>query len=82
MLDYILDTLSLLWEAPYRLVMLVATIGIFYCAAMMIVGIPTSIWESIAKKKVNEDIQNKVIIAVTILLIISVIIFDAYQKTH
>ena len=81
MLDYILDTLFLLWQAPYRILFLVVLIGFFYCAAMMLVGIPTSIWEAITKKKVREDIDKKITIAVTILLIMAAIILDSYQKS-
>lgn len=82
MLDYFWDALSLLWEAPYRILILGVFISFFYCAAMFIVTLPTSIWEAVTKKKVNEDIEKKIIIAVTILLIIAAIILDWYQKSH
>ena len=82
MIDYIFDALFTLWEVPYKILILVVFIGVFYCAALFIVGIITSIWEAITKKKVNEDIEKKVIIAVTITLIIAAIILDWYQKSH
>ena len=80
MFDYILDTLFMLWEAPYRILYIAVFVGFSYCAAMMIVGIPTSIWEAATKKKVREDIEKKVIIVVTVFIALAAIIFDAYQK--
>ena len=82
MLDYILDALASLWQAPLNILVLVLFTGAFYVAAMFIVMIPTSIWEAITKKKVREDIDKKITIAVTILLIIAAIILEWYQKTH
>lgn len=82
LLDYILDALYLLCVAPYKILYLIVFIGIFYCAALIVVGVPTSIWEAITKKKVKEDIEKKIVIAVTILLIIAAIILDFYQKSH
>ena len=82
MFDYILDTLFSLWDVPNKILVLVVFIGVFYCAAMFIVMFPTSIWEAITKKKVREDIEKKITIAVTILLVIAAIILESYQKTH
>lgn len=82
MLDYFLDALFSLWQTPYNILILVVFIGAFYCAAMMIVGIPTSIWEAITKKKIREDIDKKITIAVTILLMIAAIILEWHQKSH
>ena len=82
MIDYILDALFSLWEAPLKILILIVFIGAFYCAALFIVAIATSIWEAITKKKIREDIDKKLIIAVTIILIIAAAILEWYQKTH
>ena len=82
MIDYILDALFTLWEAPLKILILVVFIGAFYIAAMLIVMLPTSIWEAATKKKIREDIEKKIIIAVTIMLIIAAMILEWYQKSH
>lgn len=82
MIDYLLDALFLLLDAPNKILILGVMIAVFYCASMIIVGFPTSIWEAVTKKKANEALEKKVIIAVTILLIIGAIILELHQKTH
>ena len=82
MLDFILDALFSLWQAPYNILILIVFIGVFYCAAMFIVMLPTSIWEAITKKKIRENIDKKITIAVTILLMIAAIILEWHQKSH
>lgn len=55
-------------------------IFISYCATMIFVGLPVAIWEHFTKKKVNSDIENKVIITITIILAIVFALAVLYQK--
>lgn len=48
--------------------------GIAYCASLVLIGFPVSIWEEITKKKVNGKIENKIIRIVAICLFVVLII--------
>ena len=76
--DYLLNIK--LFEVPSLLfyVFLIAVVG--YCAALMIVGIPCSIFEKITKKKVREDIEKKIIVFVSICLSIAFVMLLAYGE--
>lgn len=54
--------------------------GISYCAAMILIGLPVALWEHFTKKKVNSDIEDKVIKTVAIILAIVCILVVLYQK--
>lgn len=42
--------------------------GAAYMVSLIVIGFPVSIWESITKKKVNDDIESKIIRIVAICL--------------
>lgn len=50
-----------------------------YCGAMILIGFPCSIWKAITKKKVNDDIQDKIIKIATIFLSIILILRLIYE---
>lgn len=50
-----------------------------YCAAMILIGFPCSVWEAITKKKINDDIRDKIIKIVTICLSIILILRLIYE---
>ena len=80
MLGKITESITSIFEAPYQLLYLLVLVCFSYCAALILIGFPCSIWESITKKKVNEDIEKKVITVATVIIVIAVIIWDANQK--
>ena len=68
MIDYILD---IRWyELPKNLLFIGVIIGIGYCAALVVIGFPCSIIESVIKRKLNENFQSKVITVVAVCFII------------
>jgi hypothetical protein len=67
-LSYILDIK--LFEVP-RLIGYLAITAVFgYCAALMLIGFPCSIFQDITKKKINNDIENKITRIVAICFVI------------
>lgn len=68
--EIVMDIIFFLYEAPYRILYLIVFIGLCYCVAMILVGFPCSIWEAITKKKIPNKIQDKIILAITICLVI------------
>lgn len=53
-----------------------------YCASMILIGFPCSIYKSITKKEVNEEIENKVIRIVAICLVIGLFGATLYQLSQ
>lgn len=51
-----------------------------YCAAMILIGLPCSIWEAITKHKINRDAQKKVISKVAIIIGIVLAVRFLYEK--
>ena len=62
-LSYILD---IRWhQIPTAALCLGVLIGMSYCAALIVIAFPTSIWEHFTKRKAREDIQGKIVTVVT-----------------
>lgn len=76
-----LDLIVFLFEAPYRILYLMVLGGFGYCGALMLVGVPVSIWKHVTKKKVREDIERKVIIVVAVCLTIAMFLRLLYENT-
>ena len=64
-LDYILNIK--LFDVPLMLAYLAVSAIVGYCASLILIGVPCSIYETITKKKVNND---KIIMIVAICFII------------
>lgn len=79
-LGKITESFTSVLNAPYQLLYILVLVGFSYCAALILIGFPVSIWEHFAKKKVNEEIEKKVIKVATVIIIIAVILWDATQK--
>lgn len=67
-LDYIFNIK--LFDVPALIAYLAVSAGMGYCAALILIGFPCTIYESITKKKINDDIENKVIKIVAICFVI------------
>ena len=79
-LGKITESFTSVLNAPYQLLYILVLVCFSYCAALMLIGFPVTIWEHFAKKKVNEEIEKKVIKVATVIIIIAVILWDANQK--
>lgn len=79
-LGKIAESFTSVLNAPYQLLYILVLVGFGYCVALTLIGFPVSIWEHFAKKKVNEEIEKKVIKVATVIIIIAVILWDATQK--
>lgn len=53
------------YEIPKNILFLGLLIGMSYCAALIVISFPVSVWEHFAKKKARKDIESKVIAVVT-----------------
>ena len=61
----------------------VAIIGLVsYCGSMILISFPCSVYESITKKKINDDIQDKIIRIVAICLGIVLFTRLLYEKMY
>ena len=86
-LNIISDMFSCILEIKLvELPQLIALIGVSgmvgYCVSMFLVGFPCSVWEAITKKKINEDIQNKIICIFAICLSIAFILRVIYERIY
>lgn len=80
MLGYVF---SIPWtELPYHIAMIAVCFGTAHCISLVLIGFPCSIWEAIAKKKVNTDKQDKVIKIVSIILSALLICGLLYEKVR
>ena len=69
-------------ELPYHIAMIAVCFGIAYCASLVLIGFPCSIWEAITKKAVNTDKQDNVIKVVSIVLSVLLIFGFLYEKVR
>ena len=71
MLESIFNILGALFvDLPRAFLYLLICGGMAYCVSLVLIGFPVSIWEAITKKKVNNEIENKIIRIVAICLFI------------
>lgn len=55
-----------LFDVPYLVASLAIGALIGYCASLIVIGFPCSIFEAITKKKINDEVKNKIIKIVAI----------------
>ena len=63
-----------------RLIAVGVIAGISYCVTMLLIGLPVTLWERFTKKKVNSNIEDKVIKIATIIIAIAFALAVLYQK--
>lgn len=70
----------------FDLPLLIAYLGVSaivgYCASLILIGFPCSIYKSITKKEINDEIENKVIRIVAICLVIVLYGASLYQLSQ
>lgn len=78
--EIILDVLALVFiDFPLLCFYILIAWMIGYFISNFIIAFPCSIWETVTKKKINEDIQNKIIHIATICIGI-VFFYMAFSK--
>lgn len=70
-----------LHEIPRILAYIGISAGIGYCAALILIGFPCSIWEAITKTIINDDKQGKVIFRISVLLTIIILTYLFHQMS-
>ena len=87
-----METLAIVWDMLsyifsielHQIPLHVAYFGVAamvgYCAAMILIGVPCSIWESITKKKVPSEAENKAISVVAVCFTIVLLVRVLYEK--
>lgn len=66
--DYIFDLR--ITDIPRIIAYIGASALIGYCTSLILIGFPCSVWEALTKKKVNDEMQKKVIRIVAIILFV------------
>lgn len=55
--------------------------GLFgYCAAMIIIGFPVTVWEYFTKKKVRQETESKAIATTSVFLAVAMILRLLYEQ--
>ena len=80
MFKYILDIK--LSQIPLHIAYVAVSFGIGYCISLIVIGFPCTVYESITKKNINDDIQNKIIRIVAICLGILLFSRLLYEKLY
>ena len=76
--DYIVNIK--LFDVPLMLAYLAISAIVAYCASLILIGVPCSIYESIAKKKVNNDKIIKIVAICLIVILYGRILYELATK--
>ena len=68
-----------LYQIPLHIFYVAICFAIAYCGSLIMIGFPCSVFEAITKRKVNGDIENKVISKLSISLGIGLLIRLLYE---
>lgn len=58
MVSYLLDLK--LFDLPLIFFYILEVVVIGYCASLVLIGFPCSVWNELAKKKISDEIESKI----------------------
>lgn len=76
--DYILNIK--LFEIPALLFYILAITTISYCCALILVGFPCTVLKEKLKASINEDVERKITIVVSVCLAIAFVMLIVYRE--